>query len=90
MCPSEQLVPQRLPHPTTAVPGGARRKETPPLGSRRARVYPPLPRWSGAATQGLYPGRDIPLPAGRRGGTGSGACSTHHTPMDSLQSRGKP
>jgi hypothetical protein len=59
MCPSGELVPQSLPHPSP--PSGA---ITAPLGTRLARGLPPLPRWSEAITPGVYPGRDPPLPSG--------------------------
>jgi hypothetical protein len=52
-------------------------------------IYPPLPRWSGAVTWGVYRGSGPPLPAGVRAASGSGgpgaergrpSPSTYHPP----------
>jgi hypothetical protein len=58
--------------PTTGRPPAHHRAQTPPSDSRRTGGLPPLPRWSAAITQGVYPGRGPPLPGRRRGHTGSG------------------
>jgi hypothetical protein len=54
-CPNEPLLPQRLPHSHHRPSGGHQGAETPPLIVGARGVYPPLPRWSTAITQGVYP-----------------------------------
>lgn len=56
MCPAAQLVPHRLPHPATALPGRITTPKTEPErpGPHAAHAggLPPLPRWSQAITGG--------------------------------------
>jgi hypothetical protein len=75
MCPSGELVPQSLPHPSPPPSGAI----TAPLGTRLARGLPPLPRWSEAITPGVYRVEIPRYPPVTRHGAGGGSTPTPPT-----------